>query len=912
MLKDILKNDTRARSPAGQDSGPISYQREHSLYSNSAGAGGRKDATVYKFKDDEAPAGGFYQPRSRHVDRSAIRTTSETASPAADLDDIKRELDNTSKMLDRVVEADASRTAEDDALAREMADLRARIRRVNDDLAQVSSGPRSAAKDEERRRLDRELMDLRHSKLPDLERRIEDREARREREKREWTRERDRRNERHGRYDDRDDRYSSSRYDRDRDYDRPRSAYDRDDRGRDDRDSYRDTDRDYDRDRPYSSNRDRDYDRPRSPPAAREPAPPPPPPPATSSASARSPPPAPSTQKKVLTSAERTALAQQRIRERMAALGVVAPSPSPTIDTTVEDRLAQEKREAEEKARQAELEVENRERLRRERLEGEKALKEGRTPTSPTTAPAPAAPAAPTPAPPKAKPPAPPPPRKGAPPRPPAHRAPPTAPAPPVVAPAPPAPPAAPAVDPEEEAIRAREEVLRKTREERLARLKQLEREEEEARLAEQQYEARRRMLSEQAQQRNTPPLSTPPVVAAPPPAPPAPPVHTAPQPPVVPAAPPPPPAPPAPPVVSPPASTPSSDKSTNPFSRMVKEGTSVASSPAPAPPATGSHNPFFKSQAAASPAAPPFPQSSASPAPPAVKTPYHTAPADDDDDWDDVKEKEDEDSSEDELDSSSQARNKLAQQLFGSLIPPSRPQSAAASGPVAKTSEPSSPAPPPPPPPPPSAPPMTMTTNTFTHDIPAPPPAPPAPGAPPAPPAPAAIAVTPTPSGDRGALLNAIQAGKKLRKAQTNDRSAAPVSGTVIGDTAPPAHINAAPRAPSPPAPAPAPEPVALPPLQTPRNSNRESVDWYAGLAVEGASLQRYPSEPLPPTVEEVEDSPTAVPEIQVEGSDDNALADVDHGTGECGTTLYSHSSVLIIRRVSCALALRVRGPAS
>ena len=74
VLKDILKHDTRARSPAGPDAGPISYQRERSLYNNATGAGGRKDATVYKFKD-ETPAGGFYQPRSRHVDRAAVGTT---------------------------------------------------------------------------------------------------------------------------------------------------------------------------------------------------------------------------------------------------------------------------------------------------------------------------------------------------------------------------------------------------------------------------------------------------------------------------------------------------------------------------------------------------------------------------------------------------------------------------------------------------------------------------------------------------------------------------------------------------------------------------------------------------------------------------------------------------------------------
>ncbi|THH31859.1 hypothetical protein EUX98_g2302 [Antrodiella citrinella] len=890
FLKDILKHDTtsRARSP-GYDAGPVSKLKERSFNSSSApGAGGRQDATVYKYTDDSSPPGGFYQPRSRHVDRSAIRTASESNSPSADLDDMKRQLENTAKMLDRSASESASRTAEDEALEREMSDLKYRIKRVQEDLEYVSRGPRSTTKDEDRRRLERELLNLMHERVPELERKIADREVRKKREEREWDKERDRRNDRFGKFNDRDS--YNSRYDRD-DRDDYKSSYDRD---RDERD--RDRDRDYrekdrsefDRDRPYSrgGGRERDYDRPSSPPVARTPPPPPPSAPPANSV-ARPPPPAPASsaspaanlknmspeQRKAFIQAE----AQRRMQERMAALGVTTPGPSTKLDTSVEDRLAKEKKEAEEKAQAAERNAEERERLRRERLEGEKALKEG-SPTTPTSSTPPSAPtpAAPPPAPkvvppaPKSRAPAPPPPRKAPAVKPPvvarSPAAPPVPVAPPVVAAPPPprVPPAVPEVDPEEEIFRAREAAVRRAREERMERLRQLEIEEAEAaKRLDEEIQARR----QQATVSRTPVPPPAPVASAPPPAPPvvSPPVEAAPPPP-----------PPPPPPVAPPAaatSSPAADKAkTNPFSRMMAEGsTPAAASPSSA---NGSTNPFFKGQppAAATPIVPP---PTKSPAPPAVKTAYHTAPADSEDDWDDIKEAEDDDDSEDELDSSRDTRNRLAQQLFGNIIPPSRPQSAApgnAPGPSApQTPSASTFSPPAPPPPPPSAPPAMM--------------APPAPAPAPGPPAGGA----PAPPQTMSALLSSIQAGARLKKAQTNDRSGSALSGKVLGDTAPPPHINTAVSA-DPLSPPQSLSSLPLPPLVTggdsSKSSNRDSVDWYAGLAADGGNSHEH----MPSMAEEDEEPAAApVPHIQVEDTAD-PLDDVDKSIQYRVRSLYAY----------------------
>ncbi|GAA5957438.1 hypothetical protein JCM21900_003306 [Sporobolomyces salmonicolor] len=815
FLTSLLKSDTNRRATAQVDLDNPQSRAKLRSFQDSAPTATRKDATVFRNDDDATPV---YKSSSRHLNRDDVRAPSRNDSNS-ELDNVKRKL----KDAQRDVDLSRDQDDEEEDLKEELRRINRKIQRVQDDLDDNRrSGRRTAAKDEERRMLERELLRLEHEDLPKLEKRLEEKEREKRIDRKKYALDRDDRNANFGRYGgDRDrDRYRSE----DRDRYGSSSRYQDDD--------YRSSSRRESPERGYQRGTYDSYDRPHSPPRSRTPPPPPPPVPSARTEAPPPPPPtappptstgppaaaAPAADLKSMSPAERQAFiraeAQRRVQDRLRALGMAAPSSAP--DTSIQERLEAEKAEAARKAAEADeqlkaKELERQAKLERERQKGpaieqalqqahlgEQAIGQVRAEISDTTTVDTAAARQ-------------------------AQQA------------------AAAQLDAEAKSLAAQEEKLLREKAERIARVEQLQKEQEEA--EENVKKARAAFTAPKAAAKAPPPPPASRQKPAPPPsrAKAAPPALASPKPLVNAdddfAAPPPrstiaslapaPAAPPAPsaPGAASPAQSPSlpapngaassaatsplaKSPSTNPFHRL--QGSVAPSASAATSPAAPKSNPFFAATPAAPPAAPTPPLAPAASAPP--KSAYRTPPSDDDD-WDAPggleKDIDESDSDDEPAIGGARAKNAaLAQNLFSGLglsggrpssATPTPPTRSAVTSPAPGASASAGGAPPPPPPPPPPG-----------------PPAPPA--APRAPPANLGAAAGPPPS--RGALLGEIQGGLRLRKAVTVDKSGPLGAGAVIGDASPPVQTYVPPPSPPtppreptpppPPPPAPAPEPEA------------------------------------------------------------------------------------------------------
>ncbi|KOS13158.1 intersectin 1 [Malassezia pachydermatis] len=344
FLKDLLKQDTNVRNATALNlaepgsNKDAKYHETRSFYRNPVereSDAPKQDAVAYKHQESESAG---YRSRSRYLDRRDVRFDGQSA--AEDLGEMKRQLEKTQRML----EGTDLNEEEDHDLQNEMEDVRYAIRRLQDDIEYYNRRDGAHA-GEQRRKAERTLMQLLHERLPQLEKRLEQHHARTHKKDVEKRQQLDARN---------NDKYAHLRDSTPAPSPAPTATS--------------------------------------APDAASASTP-------SVSATPKSSTSGTSTPGAKLTGAEREAWirseAQRRVQERMRMLGVAGPvDAAPSVDTTVEQRLAMERSEAEARAAKADEEAKAREEARKARL---REHKQAPPPPSRTRAPPPAVPARSTP-----------------------------------------------------------------------------------------------------------------------------------------------------------------------------------------------------------------------------------------------------------------------------------------------------------------------------------------------------------------------------------------------------------------------------------------------------------------------------------------------------------------------------------
>ncbi|KAH8108962.1 hypothetical protein DFH11DRAFT_1818385 [Phellopilus nigrolimitatus] len=308
----------------------------------------RKDAMVYKHADD---GGMCARERSLPV--------------------------RTSRAFEHNAAEGAGQMREDEELECKMEDLHYRVKRIQEDIAR---GRRSTAKDEEHRELECDLPHFMDERIPDVQKKHEECERGRKREKRTGATSALANTVTYGTITIAIATMAMTETET-----KTATAMKTGTRGA--HMIVTDGARDYDRGLDYGRDREYGRDRPRGPPTATAARlPPPPPPPAPTSMITISVLAFPAPNVKSSSSGERAVYvrkqAQRWLQQRLRVLGVVTPDPSDggkgprALDTTVEDRLAREKKEDVARVLQAEKDTEERERARSKRLKEETASDE--------------------------------------------------------------------------------------------------------------------------------------------------------------------------------------------------------------------------------------------------------------------------------------------------------------------------------------------------------------------------------------------------------------------------------------------------------------------------------------------------------------------------------------------------------